>query len=134
VAQRPGGLLSNERFPGAKHHSPEPTAVCRHHLCSNSIWPASWSIRGEVRVKGTTGRKSTRSHKPVAADVRFAVCVDNDGYEASLERNKIYVVLPLKTRRGMVTSALSTRTERTMCCRLTVSLPSMFRQPSRHRS
>jgi hypothetical protein len=22
------------------------------------------------------------------------VCVDNDGYEASLERNKIYVVLP----------------------------------------
>ena len=26
----------------------------------------------------------------------FAVCVDNDGYEASLERNKIYVVLPDK--------------------------------------
>jgi hypothetical protein len=24
---------------------------------------------------------------------RFAVCVRNDGYEASLERNKIYVVL-----------------------------------------
>jgi hypothetical protein len=27
---------------------------------------------------------------------RFAVCVKNDGYEASLERNKIYVVLPDK--------------------------------------
>jgi hypothetical protein len=25
---------------------------------------------------------------------RFAVCVRNDGYEASLERNKIYAVLP----------------------------------------
>jgi hypothetical protein len=25
---------------------------------------------------------------------QFAVCVDNDGYETSLERNKIYVVLP----------------------------------------
>jgi hypothetical protein len=25
---------------------------------------------------------------------RFAVCVKNDGYEAALERNKIYVVLP----------------------------------------
>ncbi len=24
----------------------------------------------------------------------FAVCVRNEGYEASLERNKIYVVLP----------------------------------------
>jgi hypothetical protein len=24
----------------------------------------------------------------------FAVCVRNDGYEASLERNKIYAVLP----------------------------------------
>ena len=25
---------------------------------------------------------------------RFAVCVRNEGYEASLERNKIYIVLP----------------------------------------
>jgi len=25
---------------------------------------------------------------------RFAVCVQNEGYEASLERNKIYVLLP----------------------------------------
>jgi hypothetical protein len=29
----------------------------------------------------------------VATGRRFAVCVDNDGYEASLERNKIYVVV-----------------------------------------
>ena len=25
---------------------------------------------------------------------RFAVCIQNQGYEASLERNKIYVVIP----------------------------------------
>ena len=25
---------------------------------------------------------------------RFAVCIRNEGYEASLERNKIYTVLP----------------------------------------
>jgi len=25
---------------------------------------------------------------------RFVVCVQNDGYEASLERNKIYLALP----------------------------------------
>jgi hypothetical protein len=25
---------------------------------------------------------------------RFAVCVKNEGYEASLERNKLYVILP----------------------------------------
>lgn len=33
----------------------------------------------------------TRQEKPAR---RFAVCVNNDGYEASLERNKIYVLLP----------------------------------------
>ena len=29
-----------------------------------------------------------------APDGRFVVCVRNEGYEASLERNKIYAVLP----------------------------------------
>jgi hypothetical protein len=28
------------------------------------------------------------------AERQFAVCVDNAGYEASLERNKIYVIVP----------------------------------------
>ena len=37
---------------------------------------------------------STRSQKSAASGRHFAVCVDNSGYEASLERNKIYVVLP----------------------------------------
>jgi hypothetical protein len=40
-------------------------------------------------VRGT----STRSRRDAAARRQFAVCVDNDGYEVSLERNKIYVVL-----------------------------------------
>jgi hypothetical protein len=48
------------------------------------------SARKNSNAKGT----STSSRKPGATDRRFAVCVHNDGYEASLERNKIYVVLP----------------------------------------
>jgi hypothetical protein len=36
---------------------------------------------------------STRSRRATATDRQFAVCVDNNGYEASLERNKISVVL-----------------------------------------
>ena len=37
-------------------------------------------------VTSTKGRNGTRR--------RFVVCVRNDGYEASLEQNKIYVALP----------------------------------------
>lgn len=36
---------------------------------------------------------STRSRRTAPNGKRFAVCVDSTGYEASLERNKIYVVL-----------------------------------------
>lgn len=36
---------------------------------------------------------STRPRKAAASSRQFAVCVDNSGYEASLERNKIYVVV-----------------------------------------
>ena len=32
--------------------------------------------------------------KPTEPQPRFVVCVNNDGYQASLERNKIYVALP----------------------------------------
>ena len=37
---------------------------------------------------------STKRRKTAASARRFAVCVRNDGYEASLERNKIYAVVP----------------------------------------
>ena len=47
------------------------------------------SAKKSSSARGT----STRRRKSAAAR-RFAVCVRNDGYEASLERNKIYTVLP----------------------------------------
>jgi hypothetical protein len=37
---------------------------------------------------------STKPRKVAAPDRHFAVCVDNSSYEVSLERNKIYVILP----------------------------------------
>jgi hypothetical protein len=48
------------------------------------------SAKKSSSARGT----STRARKIAAASRQFAVCVDNGGYEASLERNKIYVVLP----------------------------------------
>ena len=46
------------------------------------------SAKKSSNASGTsTRRKATAAH-------RFAVCVRNEGYEASLERNKIYAVLP----------------------------------------
>ena len=47
------------------------------------------SARRNSSASGT----STRTRKTVATGRQFAVCVDNAGYEASLERNKIYVVV-----------------------------------------
>ena len=47
------------------------------------------SAKKSSSARGT----STRRRKPATAR-RFAVCVRNDGYEAPLERNKIYAVLP----------------------------------------
>jgi hypothetical protein len=47
-----------------------------------------------VRKRSRARRTSTRPGKHTAADYGFAVCVRNEGYEASLERNKIYAVLP----------------------------------------
>jgi hypothetical protein len=49
------------------------------------------SAKKSSSARGT----STRRGAPTTAR-RFAVCVRNDGYEASLERNKIYAVLPDK--------------------------------------
>src|SRR5712691_3331704 len=47
------------------------------------------SARKSSSASGTSTRR-----KAAAAEPRFAVCVRNKGYEASLERNKIYAVLP----------------------------------------
>ena len=36
----------------------------------------------------------TKSRRSTGSGGRFVVCIRNDGYEASLERNKIYEILP----------------------------------------
>lgn len=46
------------------------------------------SAKKSSSASGTSTRR-----KAAATQRRFAVCVRNDGYEASLERNKIYAVL-----------------------------------------
>ncbi|MEX2270426.1 MAG: hypothetical protein WD690_03085 [Vicinamibacterales bacterium] len=43
--------------------------------------------------KSSSARDTSTRRRKSAARRRFAVCVRNDGYEASLERNKIYTVL-----------------------------------------
>jgi hypothetical protein len=47
------------------------------------------SARKSSSASGTSTRRKAAGEEP-----RFAVCVRNEGYEASLERNKIYAVLP----------------------------------------
>ena len=47
-----------------------------------------------ARKSSSARATSTRSRKAIVPGRGFAVCVRNDGYEASLERNKIYAVLP----------------------------------------
>ena len=45
------------------------------------------------KKRSSANSTSTRSPRPVVRRHRFVVCVRNDGYEASLERNKIYRVV-----------------------------------------
>ena len=47
-----------------------------------------------ARKNSSARSTSTKSRKTAATPGQFAVCVRNEGYEASLERNKIYAVLP----------------------------------------
>lgn len=49
---------------------------------------------GLARRNSNASGTSIRPRRGVVSKRRFAVCVRNDGYEASLERNKIYTVLP----------------------------------------
>lgn len=47
-----------------------------------------------ARKKSNASGTSTEAHRTARTKHRFAVCIRNKGYEASLERNKIYAVLP----------------------------------------
>jgi hypothetical protein len=44
--------------------------------------------------KSSSARSTSTRRRKAALARRFVVCVRNDGYEASLERNKIYPALP----------------------------------------
>jgi hypothetical protein len=44
--------------------------------------------------KSSSARSTSTKRRKSGPARRFVVCVRNDGYEASLERNKIYTVLP----------------------------------------
>ena len=50
-------------------------------------------MKHTASAKKNSSASSTRPRKSGAPGRQFAVCVDNDGYEASLERNKIYIDL-----------------------------------------
>src|SRR5687768_6810752 len=44
--------------------------------------------------KNSSARSTSTRRRKGPAQRRFVVCVRNDGYEASLEQNKIYTALP----------------------------------------
>jgi hypothetical protein len=46
-----------------------------------------------AKKSSSASATSTRSRRRVVRKRRFVVCVRNDGYEASLERNKIYPIV-----------------------------------------
>lgn len=51
-------------------------------------------MKRTASAKKSSSAKGTSTNRRKRTTTRFAVCVRNDGYEASLERNKIYAVLP----------------------------------------
>jgi hypothetical protein len=51
-------------------------------------------MKRTASAKKSSSAKGTSTNRRRSTTTRFAVCVRNDGYEASLERNKIYAVLP----------------------------------------
>ncbi len=51
-------------------------------------------MKRTASAKKSSNARSTSTRRRKSPPARSAVCVRNDGYEASLERNKIYTVLP----------------------------------------
>ena len=51
-------------------------------------------MKRTASAKKSSSARGTSTRRRRSTTARFAVCVRNDGYEASLERNKIYAVLP----------------------------------------
>ena len=57
-------------------------------------WLKSTGMKRTASARRNSSASGTSTKRKAAARPTFAVCVRNDGYEASLERNKIYAVLP----------------------------------------
>jgi len=51
-------------------------------------------MKRAASARKSSSASGTSTRRKAAAAPRFAVCVRNEGYEASLERHKIYAVLP----------------------------------------
>jgi hypothetical protein len=51
-------------------------------------------MKRTASARKSSSASGTSTRRKAAAAPKFAVCVRNEGYEASLERNKIYAVLP----------------------------------------
>ena len=51
------------------------------------------SARKKSSASATSTQRARRGSLILPKGARFVVCVDNHGYQASLERNKIYVAL-----------------------------------------
>ena len=66
--------LRNGRIRQAELHWYEAHLICKRGSSESSIW--------------------TESVEEKVTNIRFAVCINNDGYPASLELHKIYRVLP----------------------------------------
>src|SRR5205807_4680324 len=69
------------------------------HLCSwptgPSVWPKSTGTRRPVLAKRNSRSSAIFSERHMSSTRRnLLLCVRNDGYEASLERWKIYQALP----------------------------------------
>jgi hypothetical protein len=54
----------------------------------------SIGMKRTASARKNSSASGTSTRRRAAATPTFAVCVRNEGYEASLERNKIYAVLP----------------------------------------
>lgn len=51
-------------------------------------------MKRTASARRNSSASATSTKRRAAGAPTFAVCVRNDGYEASLERNKIYTILP----------------------------------------
>ena len=69
--------------------------VCKWAMVESGL-PSSTGTKRTVWARGKSSESGfwTRGVEELEDNIKFAVCVDNDGYPASLELHKIYRVLP----------------------------------------